>query len=113
MLHLIFYAAAAAVAALSGLASVTLLKDIQQRVARWLRQNGLKDSALMDAVVFLEKVGTAIRAKVKVTTQSQRTELLMIERTYSIDQITDPQLRAELEQHRHAQQNVMALFSAA
>lgn len=110
MYHLIIYAV---IAAFGGLVSVTLQKDIQQRVARWLRQNGLANSALMDAIVFLERVGTAIRATVKVTTRSQRTELLMIERTYSINQIKDTQLRAELEQQRHAERNVMTLFSTA
>jgi hypothetical protein len=107
MYHLIVYAVIAAF----GLLSVTMQKDIQRRVARWLRQNGLAKSALMDAVVFLDMVGSAIRARVKVTTRSQHTELLTMEKTYSMDQIPDPQVRAALEQRGHAEQNVMTLFS--
>lgn len=110
MLHLIVYAAAAAFGALL---SASLMKDVQQRIARWLRENGLANSALMDAVVFLDKVGTRIRASVKVTTRSQRTEILRIEKTYSIDQIKDPGLRAALQQQGRAQQNVMSLIGTA
>jgi hypothetical protein len=107
MYHLIIYAVVAAF----GLLSVTLQKDIQRRVARWLRQNGLAKSALMDAVVLLDRAGSAIRAKVKVTTRSQHTEILTMEKTYPISQVPDPQVRAALEQRGHAEQNVLALFS--
>jgi hypothetical protein len=110
MIHLIVYAA---IAGLVSLFSVTLLKDVQQRVARWLRQNALEDSALMEAVVLLDSIGSAIRASVKVATRSQRTAILMIERTYSINQIKDAQLRAALRQRGHAEQNVLTLFNAA
>jgi hypothetical protein len=113
MYHLIIYAAIAAFSGLVSLVSVSMLKDVHQRVARWLRQNGLENSALMDAIVLLDNVGTAIRGRVKVVTRSQRTEILMLERTYSIHQIKDPQLCAALEQRRHAEQNVMTLFSTA
>src|ERR1700742_396473 len=103
----------AAVIAFGALLSVTLLKDVQQRVARWLREHGLANSALMEAVVFLDKVGTTIRGRVKVTTRAQGTEVLALERTYSIDQIKDQNLRAELLQQEHAQQNVLSLFDTA
>jgi len=113
MYHLIIYIICAVFAALSVLFLVTLLKDVQRQVARWLRENGLANSALMDAVVFLDRVGTRIRASVKVVTRSRRTEILMLERTYSIEQIKDAQLRAALEQRGRAQQNVMTLFNTA
>jgi hypothetical protein len=100
-------------AALSALVLASLSKDVQQRVARWLRANGLANSALMDAVVLLDRVGAYIRVGVKVVTQSQRTEILMLERTYSIEQIKDAQLRAALAQRGHAEQNVMTLFNTA
>lgn len=110
MYHLIIYAA---IAALGALVSAALLKDVQQRVARWLRENGLANSALMDAVLFLDMVSTRIRAKVKIVTRSQRHEILMIERTYSIDQIEDARLRAALQQRGRAEQNVLSLFNTA
>lgn len=100
-------------AALGALFAVTLSKDVQQRVAQWLREHGLANSALMDAVVYLEKVGSTIRASVRVMTRTQHTEILTLERTYSIDQIDDPAVRAALQQHDRAQQNVMTLFNAA
>jgi hypothetical protein len=112
MFDLIIYAVIA-FGGLVSLVSVAMLKDVQQRVARWLRQNGLENSALMEAIVFLDKVGTAIRVRVKVVTRSQRTEILMLERTYSIHQVKDAQLRAALQQRGHAEQNVMTLFSTA
>jgi hypothetical protein len=108
--HLIIYAI---IAAFISLVSAALLKDVQQRVARWLRQNGLENSALMNVIIFLDMVGAAIRVSVKVMTRSQRTEILMLDRTYPIHQIKDAQLRAALEQRGHAEQNVITLFSTA
>lgn len=108
MFHLIIYAA---IAGLVSLFSAALLRDVQQRVAAWLRQNGLKNSALMSAVVRLDSIGSAIRAGVKVVTRAQRTEVLMIERTYSINQIKDPELRAALQRTGHAEQDVITIFN--
>jgi hypothetical protein len=113
MIDLIIYAVIAAVGGLVSLVSVAMLKDVHQRVARWLRQNNLETSALMEAIVLLDQVGTAIRGRVKVVTRSQRTDILTLERTYSIHQIKDAQLRVALEQRGHAEQNVMTLFSTA
>jgi hypothetical protein len=110
MYHLIIYAA---IAAFGALVSAALQKDVQQRVARWLREHGLANSALMSAVLFLDMVSTRIRARVKIVTRSQREEILMIERTYSIEQIKDAQLRAALQQRGRAEQNVLSLFNAA
>lgn len=110
MIHLIFYAIAAAIAAAIG---ASLSSDVKQRVARWLREHGLAKSALMDAVVLLDQVGATIKARVRVTASTRSSETLTIEKTYSYDQITDPQLRAELTRSGHAEQNVLALVSTA
>ena len=104
---------AAAVAAFGALVSLALRRAVQQRVARWLRENGLANSALMDAVLLLDMVGTRVRARVKVVTRSYRQEILMIERTYSIEQIKDAQLRAALQQRGQAEQNILSLFNTA
>jgi hypothetical protein len=110
MIHLIFLAVAAAVGAVIG---VSLSTAVQRAVTGWLRDNGLAKSALMDAVVALEKVGNRVKAKVRVTARNHGTKVIAIEKTHSIDDITDPQVRAELERRGRAEQNVLALVRAA
>jgi hypothetical protein len=110
MIHLVIYAIGAVIAAAIG---ASLSNDVRQRVARWLRQHGLAKSVLMDAVVLLDKADSGIRARVRVTARNRPSEVLSIEKTYRYDQITDPQLRAELNQRGHAEQNVLALVSTA
>ena len=106
MFHLIIFAV---LAAFGALLSATLMTDVQRRIARWLRDNGLADSALMDAIVLLDKIGSGIKVSIRVAT-TQRSEVLTLEKTYSIDQIKDAGLRAELEQRQHAERNVMSLI---
>jgi hypothetical protein len=110
MIHLIIYAIAAAIAAAIG---ASLSNDVKQRVASWLRQHGLAKSVLMDVVVLLDKVGSGIKARVRVTARNRTSEVLSIEKTYRYDQIKDPQLRAALNRGSHAEQNVLALVSTA
>jgi hypothetical protein len=110
MIHLVIYVIAAAVAAAIG---SSLSNDVRQRVARWLRQHGLAKSVLMDAVVLLDKMSTGVKASVKITAKNRPIEVLSIEKTYRYEQITDPQLRSELNRRGHAEQNVLALVSAA
>jgi hypothetical protein len=66
----------------------------------------------MDAVVYLDRVGSGVRGKVKVVTKTKRTEILVLVRTYAIEDIDDPTLRAALARHGQAYQNVMSLFNA-
>jgi hypothetical protein len=110
MIHLLFIAIAAAVGAAIG---VSLSTAVQRAVASWLRDSGLEKSMLMDAVVALERVGNRIRAKVRVSARNHDTKVISIEKTHSIDDITDPQVRAELESRGHAEQNVLALVRGA
>jgi hypothetical protein len=110
MIHLIFYAIAAVIAAAIG---ASLTNDVRQRVAAWLREHGLANSMLMDAVVLLDNVATGVKARVRVTARNRSSEMLSIEKTYRYDQITDPQLRTALERSGHAEQNVLALVNTA
>jgi hypothetical protein len=110
MIDLIILAIAAAVSAAIGL---SLSSAIQRAVAGWLRDNGLEKSVLMDAVVALEKAGNRIKAKVRVRARNYGTKVISIEKTYSISDITDPQVRAELNRRGHAEQNVLALVRGA
>jgi hypothetical protein len=109
MIDLLIFAIAAAVGAAIG---VSLSTAVQRAVAGWLRDNGLDKSVLMDAVVALEKVGNRIHAKARVKAKNYGTKVIAIEKTYSIDSITDPQVRAELERRGHAEQDILALVRA-
>jgi hypothetical protein len=114
MIHLIFYAAAAAVTGITAaLIGASLAKDVQQCVARWLRKHGLSQSKLMDAVIFLDMIGAVIRARVKVVTREQAPEVIQIERSYAESDIKYPEVLAELRRSRHATLNVMSLFPSS
>jgi hypothetical protein len=110
MIDLLIIAIAAAVGAAIG---VSLSTAIQRAVATWLRENGLDKSVLMDAVVALERAGNRVKARVRVQARNHGTKVITMEKTHSIDDIADPQVRAELQRRGHAEQNVLALVRGA
>lgn len=125
MIHLVVYALAAlfgGAAATSVLIGAALRADIRAWVARWLRQHNLHKSRLLTAVVTLDRVAGSVKqmvkASIQVTTKQSptvaaRTETHHFVREYAIDQVTDPEVRAMLEQRGGARQDVLALFVTA
>ena len=114
MIHLvIYYAIAGAAVGIAALIGASLMRDVQHRVAHWLREHHLSKTKLMDAVVLLDEVGSTIRASVRVLAQDLSPEVLTIERTYKVSHIKSQQLLADLKQRQHAEQNVMSLFTTA
>lgn len=111
MIQLIYYAIAGAAAGISALIGASLMRDVQHRVAHWLREHHLSKSKLMDAVILLDEVGSVIRASVRVLVQDRSPEVLTIKRTYKVSDVKSQQLLAELKQRQHAEQNVMSLFT--
>ncbi|GAA0466026.1 hypothetical protein Ade02nite_47140 [Paractinoplanes deccanensis] len=96
----------AGVALLAG-AAVSLTQDVQKSVAAWLRSHGLARSALMDAWVVLANTASGIRGRLRLTTRQYGTQVVVLERTYRLDQIDDPQVRALLRAGSHAEMNVL------
>jgi hypothetical protein len=111
MIHLVFYAIGAVGALVVGLIGASMMKDVQQRVARWLRAHGLQKSVLMSAIVKLDQVGVAIRASVQVMAREVPTETLRIEKSYSMSDVKDPALLAALKKSQHAELDAMSLFA--
>ncbi|MBV8892270.1 MAG: hypothetical protein JO266_09930 [Acidobacteria bacterium] len=107
-----WYLIAAAVAAV-GLAALTvsLWHDISDRVASWLRDYGLEKSSLMDAWVLLDNQISGIRAKLRLVTRQHGSHEVVLERTYRLDQIDDPEVRAQLANRSTAQFNVLDLVN--
>jgi hypothetical protein len=113
MYQLVFVAIGAVATGISALRGVSMMRDVKLTVARWLREHGLSNSYLMDAVVLLDKVGSDIQVSVRITAKTQPAQTIRTERTYSISKVTNPAVRAELEKHGHAEQNVLQLFNTA
>jgi hypothetical protein len=109
-------------AATSVAIGAALRADIRAWVARWLREHNLHKSRLLSAVVTLDRVAGSVKqtvkASIQVTTKrssavAARTETHHFVREYAINQVTDPGVRAMLQQHGSARQDVLALFVTA
>jgi hypothetical protein len=108
---MIWYLVAAAVAAVGAALTVSLWHDISDRVASWLRDQGLEKSSLMDAWVLLDKTVSGVRAKLRLVTRQHGSHEVVLERTYRLDQIDDPDVRALLASRSMAQFNVLDLVN--
>ncbi|MBV8995062.1 MAG: hypothetical protein JO287_15510 [Pseudonocardiales bacterium] len=102
---------AAAVAAVGAALTVSLWHDISDRVASWLRDHGLEKNSLMDAWVLLDNQISGIRAKLRLVTRQHGSHEVVLERTYRLDQIDDPEVRAQLANRSIAQFNVLDLIN--
>lgn len=87
----------ALVAALFGAAVVvTFWGAVKDAVGAWLRERGLDKSALMSAVVVLDKLAVGIRRRVKVRTAQGL--YVVLDQELRIEDIDDPTIRAMVEQ---------------
>lgn len=92
-------------AALGGAAVVTFWNSVREAVTGWLQRNNLTKSALTEAVIVLDKLAVGIRRRIIVQT-AQRREVVR-EEELSLDQIDDPQVRAEIQKRSHVQLDIM------
>ena len=111
MLQLIYYAIVGVAAGVAALIGATLMKDVQHRVARWLQEQHLEQSKLMEAVLLLDQVGSSIRVSVRVMVAGRPAQVLKVDKTYKVTDIKDQQTLAELRRRQHAEQNVLSLFT--
>jgi len=80
--------------------------NIRETVANWLRLAGWERSMLMDAWIQLDSTFSGIRCKFFLKkTESQ--ELRVFEETYSINEIDDVDVLAELEKRGYVERNIM------
>jgi len=122
VIHLVFYALAALLGGATVAIGAVLSADIRAWVGHWLREHNLSRSRLLSAVVTLDQVAGSVKqtvkASIQVTTKQSsavaaRTETHHFVREYGLDQVTDPEVRAMLEQRGSAKQNVLALVATA
>ncbi len=87
-------------------ATVIFWDDIRDRVAEWLRNQGLSKSSLMDAWIKLDLFMGKVRCLIFGQTRQHGVQKFS-ETTYEMDQIQDADVRAELKRRGEAQRNVM------
>lgn len=111
MIPVVWYLVAAAVSAVGAALAISLWHDISDRIASWLRDQGLEKSSLMDAWVLLDNHISGVRAKLRLVTAQHGIHEVVLERTYRLDQIDDPEVRALLAARSMAQVNVLDLVN--
>ncbi len=85
--------------------------EIRDTVAAWLRDQGLQNSALMDAWIVIDGLVTSVRRRIFVKTR-QTGEQKISETTHTLDEIREsyPDVYAELEKRGYVKKNIMYLF---
>src|ERR1700722_16910528 len=74
----------------------------------WLRARGWNKSVLMDALLVLDKLAGKVRCRLFATTR--KTGTVQVDETVDrMDQIDDPQVRAELRKRGVAERSVLNL----
>ena len=104
MIGLIIAAVAALVGA--GAATVVFWTTIKDVLSRWLRERNLQESALMSAVVILDRLAVGIRRQLRVHTHAYGVQIIS-EEQLSIDQIDDPEVRAQVERRPHVELDIL------
>lgn len=96
---------AIATAVVGAFLAVKFWDTIRETVAKWLRVCGWEKSVLMDAWIQLDRLISGVRCKIFFKKRTQ--ELKVFEETYTIDEIDDPDVLAELEKRGFVERNVM------
>ena len=110
MIDWLVIAAVTAVGSLLGIGIVSLFwNDIRDKVAAWLRRNGLQESILMDAWVKLDSLFTTVRCTIFVKTKTKGVQTVE-EKQLSISEIDDPDVLKELQTKGLSQRNIMTLM---
>ena len=93
-------------AALIGTAvAVTFWGAVKDAVGKWLRELGLEKSALMSALVVLDKLAVGVRRQVKVRTADG--PYVIIDQEMRLEDIDDPKIRALAEQQPHTEIDIL------
>jgi hypothetical protein len=101
-------------AGVAGVAFVAAFwNDIRESVRRWLHNNGLSDSILMDGWVFLEKlVNGMVRIRVWIIRGNRHTTPEVVtERTVSASELKDAQTVNQLNQTGSARTPLLTLMN--
>ena len=86
-------------AAVGTLIVVKLWDNIRETVAKWLRQQGLAKSDLMDAWVKLDSMVGTVRSRIFVKTEKTG-KIIISETEYNMSEIDDEDVIKELEKKR-------------
>ncbi|GAA1777547.1 hypothetical protein [Luedemannella helvata] len=106
---MIWLVVAAIAAAVGAGAVVAFWPTIVNKLQAWLRENNLTKSALAEAVVRLDRMAGHVRRILRVRTRAYGVQKIS-EEQLSLDDIDDPQLRAELERTGNAERDVLHLL---
>ncbi|WP_329179202.1 hypothetical protein [Streptomyces sp. NBC_01477] len=102
MIHIVL----ALVAALAGAAAVvTFWGAVKDAVGAWLRERGLAKSALMSAVVVLDKLAVGVRRRVRLRTAQGL--CVILDQELGIEDIDDPRIRAMAEKQQHTEIDIL------
>lgn len=91
-------------------AAIVFWDDIRDRLAGWLRRMGWQKSALMDALVRLDRLAGQVRCRLLATTRAAATHQID-ETHYDMDQIDDAEVKAELLRRGLAERSVLHLVN--
>lgn len=83
---------------------------VVEAITDWLHDHDLQKSALMDAWIHLERVGTRVRTRIFTKKKHSARAVRIEERTVSMDEIDDEDVRRELERRRQCKRHVMHLL---
>ncbi len=103
----------AVIAAVALLFAFYLWNQYRDKIAAWLRENNLERSALMEAVVFFDKVSSYVKTKLQVYTQKTGRRILE-EKTLTQQEVADlmkkePEIARIISQGRTASVDLIAL----
>ncbi|MCL2929962.1 MAG: hypothetical protein MGG37_18910 [Trichodesmium sp. MAG_R01] len=96
-------------AAVGTLIVVKLWDNIRETVAKWLRQQGLAKSDLMDAWVKLDSMVGTVRSRIFVKTEKTG-KTIISETEYNMSEIDDEDVIKELEKQGYYKRKIMDLL---
>lgn len=96
-------------AAVGTLIVMQLWDDIRETVAKWLRQQGLEKSALMDAWVKLDSIAGTVRSRIFAKTEKTG-ETIISETEYEMSEIDDEDVKKQLKERGYFDRDIMDLL---
>lgn len=94
----------------AGAAVIAFDSVVRDHITDWLRVRGRDRTYLMDAVVFLDQLGSAITAKILLRTRDGVYQPIYLDRTFRADEVSD-EMRRQLALAGRAQQHVLDLLA--
>lgn len=113
MLNILWWAGGALVAAIGAAIAVSLWNEVRDAIARWLRDHGLAESALMGGFIRFEKVmNQAVRMSATIRTRQYGQTMVITDRQVSPSEINDSEIRASLERNGHATVDLLTVLQS-